>query len=311
VETLEGYAVEVTANVNSSVSLRVTDVVFNEMNSSEVKITVSNSKNSSAYVDINNIVLTYNVTKYTINGSLSNPHLPYRLLKNSTVTFNCVWLWRDYRDKIVTVTVYTKQEYTQVLKTVKTPKGIIFHISPSFNLTDTGHFSVNVTNTQCSLQNITVTEIEFNTNQTGFTSGNVSIGEWRQFTCDFDWATFRGKPVMITVNASNTIVSQTITLPYMLLRIINANFTTTGNRKEFNVTIENIGNSSLNATITHIVVRFGNETVFQAESIGCMIEVGKNATLTFSWNWSDYKTKEVTISAYTAEGLEFFNKFII
>jgi hypothetical protein len=97
----------------------------------------------------------------------------------------------------------------------------------------------------------------------------------------------------------------------MLLKIVNANFTTTGNGKEFNVTIENIGNSSRNATIARIVVRFGNDTVFQSEGIGYVVEVGKNATLTFSWDWSEYETEEVTISVYTTEELEFFNTFIV
>jgi hypothetical protein len=58
-------------------------------------------------------------------------------------------------------------------------------------------------------------------------------------------------------------------------------------------------------------VSFGNETVFQAEGIKYIVEVGKNVTLTFSWNWSDYNTKEIKISIYTLEGLEFSNAFIV
>ena len=312
VETLEGYSAVITANATASVSLRITDVVFNEMNSDEVNITVSNSKDSSTYVDITSIVLSYNETEYVINGSLSDPPLPYPLQRDTNQTFSCVWSWRDYRNKNVTITVYTKQGYTPVSKIVPhTPGEIVFKISSSFNLTDTAHFSVNVTNMPCSLQNITVTQIKLNTNPSNFTSQTISVGNWSQFICEFNWTAFRGSAVTITVNASNTIVSQNVTLPYMLLRIINANFTATGNGKEFNVTIENIGNSLLNATIARIVVRFGNETVFQGEGIGYVVEVGKNATLAFSWDWSDYKTKEVTISVYTAESLEFFNTFII
>jgi hypothetical protein len=312
VETLEGYHVEVSVNVTASVLLRITDVVFNEVKSDEVNITVSNSKDSSTSVDIANITLTYGTSQYNITGSLSNPPLPYRFQKNSTVTFNCTWLWRDYRDKNVTITIYTKQGYTPVSKIVPhTPGEIVFHISSIFNLTDTGHFLVNVTNMPCSLHNITVTQIKLNTNQTSFAPQTIPISEWRQFNCTFDWPTFRGSIVTITVNASNTIVSQNITLPYMLLKMVNAAFYTDGNDKKFNVTIENIGNSSRNATIARIVVRFGNGTVFQAENIGYKIEVGKNATFTFSWEWSNYETEEVTISVYTTEGLEFFNTFIV
>jgi hypothetical protein len=319
VETSEGYYAETSASATASILLLITDVKFNETKPDEISIEVSNSQISSTPVDISDIVLTYrNGTQdqqYHINGTLTTPKFApyYRLGIGNTTTFNhCIWNWRNYRDQNVTITVYTKQGYTPASKIVPhTPGEIIFHISSSFNLTDTAHFSVNVTNMQCSLQNITVTQIKLNTNLTSFTSGNVSIGEWRQFNCDFDWATFRGSTVTITVNASNTIVFQNVTLPHMLLKIVNANFTTTGNGKEFNVTIENIGNSSRNATIARIVVRFGNDTVFQSEGIGYVVEVGKNATLTFSWDWSEYETEEVTISVYTTEELEFFNTFIV
>lgn len=311
VETLEGYYAEATANTTASVLLLITDVVFNEMKPDELSITVTNSESSRTYVDIVNITLTYDTSQYNITGGLSNPSLPFRLQKNSTVTFNCIWLWRHYRDKNVTITVYTKQEYTPVSKIMRTPKEIVFNINTSFDLSDTTHFSVNVTNMACSVQNITVTQIKLNTNQTSFTSENVSIGEWRQFDCAFDWVSFRGGTVTIIVNASNVLVSQNVTLPYVQLKVINADFITNEDGQIVEVTVENIGNSKVNATILRLVVSFGNETVFQAEGIKYIVEVGKNVTLTFSWNWSDYNTKEIKISIYTLEGLEFSNAFIV
>jgi hypothetical protein len=312
VETSEGYYAETSPNETASVLLLVTDVAFNEMNPNEVSITVENSEVSSTPVDVSDIVLTYdNGTKYHINGSLTSPSLPHTLQTNSNVTFRCVWPWRDYRDKNVSITVYTRQGYTPVLEIAKTPPEIVFKIMANFNLTDTEHFFVNVTNTPCSLQNITVNQIKLNTDPSNFTSQTIPAGNWSQFNCIFDWVAFRGNTVTITVNASNAIQSQNVTLPYMLLKIINANFTTTGSGKEFNVTIENIGNSLLNATIARIVVRFGNETVFQSEGIGYVVEVGKNATLTFSWDWSLYENEEVTISVYTSEDLGFADTFTV
>jgi hypothetical protein len=91
--------------------------------------------------------------------------------------------------------------------------------------------------------------------------------------------------------------------------LTNAYFVTGNNGKEFNITIENSNNSTLNATIARIVVRFENGTVFQSEGVGYLVETGKNVTLIFSWDWSAYKTKEVTISIYTTEDLEFFKIF--
>jgi hypothetical protein len=312
VETSEGYYAETSANATASVLLLITDVAFNETNPNEVSITVLNSEVSSTPVDVSDIVLTYNNgTKYHINGSLTSPSLPHTLQTNSNVTFRCVWPWKDYRDKNVSITVYTRQGYTPVSEMVKTPPEIVLKIMANFNLTDTDHFLVNVTNMLCSLQNITVTQIKFDTNQTSFTPQNITAGDWKQFNCTFNWTAFRRNTVTVTVNASNVIVLQNVTLPYMYLKIINANFTTTENGKNFNVTIENIGNSLLNANITRIVVRFENETVFKVDGIEYIIEVGKNATLTFSWDWSLCKNKEVTISVYTSEGLEFVDTFTV
>jgi hypothetical protein len=312
VETSEGYYAEVSTNASASVLLLITDVKFNETRTDELDVTVFNSEDSSTPVDISNIDLTYsNGTKYVINGSLVSPSLPHRLQINSTVTFSCIWSWRDYRDENVSITVYTRQGYTPVSEIAKTPPRIVFKIMANFNLTDTEHFLVNVTNMPCSLQNITVTQINFNTNQTSFTPQNITAGDWNQFSCAFNWTAFRRNMVTVTVNASNVIVSQNVTLPYMYLKILDANFITAENGKSFNVTIENIGNSLLNATITRIVVIFGNETVFKADGIGYIIEVGKTVTLTFSWDWSLYENKEVTISVYTSEDLEFANTFTV
>jgi hypothetical protein len=318
VETLEGYYVEATADATASVLLVINNVTFNETNPNDMSITVDNSAVSRTKVDINDIVLTYrNGTvdeKYHVNGSYTNPTFApyYRLDINKTVTFDhCVWNWKNFRDQNVTITVYTKQEYTPVSTTVTTPNEIVFKINSNFTLTDVGHFWVNITNMPCSLQNITVTQIKFNTNQTSFTPQTIPVGNWTQLNCTFNWTAFRGIAVTIAVNASNVVVSQNVRLPNILLNIVNANFATSGNGKEFNVTIENVKNSLLNATVTQIVVRFGNETVFQSEGIAYIVEIGKNVTLTFSWNWSEYETKEVVISVYTSEGFEFLNTFIV
>jgi hypothetical protein len=312
VETSEGYYAETSANATASVLLVITDVAFNETNPNEVSITVSNSKLSSTPVDVSDIVLTYsNGTKYHVNESLASPSLPHILQTNSNATFRCTWPWRHYRDKDASITVYTKQGYTPVSKIVKTPPEIVFKIMTNFNLTDTQHFLVNVTNMLCSLQNITVNQIKFNANQTSFTPQDITPGEWKQFNCTFDWTPFKRKPVTVTVNASNVIVSQNVALPYMYLKIITANFTTTENGKNFNVTIKNIENSLKNANITRIVIHFENGTVFEVDGIEYIIEVGKNATLAFSWDWSLYENKEVTISIYTSENLEFADTFTV
>jgi hypothetical protein len=318
IETAEGYYAEATANATATVLLSIINVAFNETNPNNMNITVENAAVSRTAVDLTDIALTYlNGTtnqEYHIDGNHTNPTFApyYHLGIGKNVTFNnCLWNWANFRDQNVTITIHTRQEYTPVSTRVRTPKAIVFKISSDFDLADVGYFLVNVKNMGCSLQNITVTQIKLNTNQTIFTPQEIPIGESGQLNCTFDWTAFRGIEVTITVNASNVIVTQKVTLPYMQLNIISAHFATSVNGKEFNVTIENINNSSLNATVVRVIVRFGNETVFQGQSVGYLVEIGHSVTLAFSWDWSQYASKDVTISVYTVQGLEFSNTFTV
>lgn len=309
VETTEGYNVEIEEEAPSLVGLWVTNVVFNETNPSEISMSFFNSPDSATLVDITDIVLTYdNGTEYYINRSLANPSLPHTLERNETITFNCVWPWRSYRNRDVTITAYTRQGFTSASKTVKTRQSVIFKITElNFNLTNTGYFLVNVTNMPCSLQSINVTQIKFNENITEMTPsfGEILAGKERRFSCAFNWTSFRGENVTVmvcTIDGLNK--SESVMLPSTELKIIDANFETSVDGKRFNVTVKNVKESLLNVTVARIAVIFGNETVYQSEGIGFPIEVGKNITLTFSWDWSLYENEEVTISVYTEKGFE-------
>lgn len=309
VETLEGYNVEETFNATAAVFLTVEDVKFSETNSTEIAITVSNSELSETLVDINGITLTYsNGTKFPLNGNLTNPPFYpfYRLDVNHTVTFNhCMWNWTHYRGQNLTVSVFTKQNYTAATKVIQsTPGPIIFNIKPLFNLTNTQYFFVNITNEPISLQEINVAQIKLNATRGNFTSQTVPIGASIQFNVTFDWTTYKGKGATITVNASKVIAQETLTLPSVLLKVTNSTFQNGAAGKTFSVNIESVP-ESLNSTVSHIVISFGNQTIFQAEGIGLVIQGGANATLTFSWNWTSYNTKEVTISVYTTQNLQF------
>lgn len=306
VETSEGYYAETTSSVNASVLLTIDDVKFSETNSTEFNVTVSNSEVSTTTVNITDIVVTYdNSTEYHVNGNLTTPmfNSTYGLEANTTVTFDhCIWNWTNHRNENVTITIYTKQNFTAVSKTVVSPQSIVFKISPVFSLNSTAYFLVNVTNTPVSLESIKVTEIKINSTKAGVTSQTIPIGEWRQFTCFLNWTDLRGEKVYVYVNASNVILSQNLTLPSVQFDV--SGHGNSSDKTKFNVTIVSNSNS-FNATLDKIVVILGNETVFQCENLGFLIQPGDNVTLTFPWNWSSIDLTKVTISVYTTENLVF------
>lgn len=318
VETLEGYTAEIRKKVLSVVILPIADVTFNETDTNKISVSLFNSEESATSVDITDIILTYdNGTEYAINGTLASPsfHPYYTLGKNKTVTFGCVWSWRNYRDRNVTITVYTKQGFTSTSKTVYTPQSIVFKITElNFNLTSAGYFLVNVTNMPCSLQDINITHIKFDGNETSFQNQIIPIGEEKLFNCTFDWIEFAEENVTITVcTAEGLNISGTITVPSVKLEIDYLAFDETFVGVPYvNITILNTIFSTRNVTITQIIFEIENTTYVIDGTLtspklipdGYLLVKGANVTIVCPWNWSPYLDGNVTVIVQTADGLQ-------
>ena len=321
VKTAEGYESVYVTNELPGAVLFVDEVRFDYTNTNYFNVTVESSEVSTATAIVSGINLTLqDRAPFEINET--REHVPFKNLllvfrsipPNGSGTFGCSWNWAQYRNETFTVNVYTEQGFTIPPRTAKTPLAIVWNITDTnFDLDDIEHFSVNVTNTPCSLQSINVTQIRFNENVTEITpsSWQISAGEERQFSCAFNWTSFKGENITIMVYTADGLnISKSITLPSVKLKIINASFKTSEDSRYLNITIENAKESLLNVTVARIVVSLENETVYESKGVGILIEVGKNVTFTFSLNWGSYENEEVTISVYTEEGFEATAKFI-
>ena len=318
VETIEGYIAEARKKVQSIVILSLTNITFDETNPEKINITLFNSEESATAVDVTDIVLTYdNGTEYSIDGALSTPpfYPYYKLKKNKTITFSCIWPWRNYRNRNITIRAYTKQGFTSISETVKTPPPVIFKIMEvNFNLTDTEHFQVNVTNMPCSLQDINITRIELEENETSFQSQIISVGEERLFNCTFNWTKFAGENVDITVyTAEGLNLTKNITLPSAMLEIEKLVFEESSEGLPYvNVTILNTLFSLRNVTIAQIVFETENATYIIDGTLtspklapdGYFLTKGANVTIVCPWDWSSQLNESVTIIVQTAEGIQ-------
>lgn len=319
VETVEGYEAEDVTEAVSEVFLFVTDVEFNETKTDEMAIKITNKPESTNLVDLTKIVLEdEDGGKFEINGSSTNPTFDpsYTLAPNSTVTFNhCIWNWTTYRDKNITVTAYANQGYTSHPKTVKTPPRIVWNITNvNFNLTSTGYFLVDVKNMPHSIDEINVTQIEFNENQTEMAPmfAVLSRGDQARFNCTWNWTAYRGQDVTIIVRTADGLsVSQSLTLPSVKLKVDTCSFgeSATGTKYYFNLTVSNSHISSKDVNITKIMVETENATYMidgtitnpTIEPNGYILTIGANATIYCPWNWNLYSGQTVTITVYTAE----------
>lgn len=313
VETAQGYYADLSTNVVTNLGWYVTQVLFNGDNPEDMNITVFNPDTASTYVDINEIELVYGNTTSYINGSLTSPSFVpyYRLEPGDTVTFgNCTWDWRDYRSQNVTVNVYNLQEFAAASVTVLTPKPINFKITGvNFNLADTKHFAVNITNVASSTDAIIPAQISLNGSSVGFPSQAIPIGETKQFNCTFDWSGLRGMTVTGNVSANGQYLSGSITVPSVDLTIsdtVGFNATSEG-LTYVNITISNSAFSIQDATIANIIFATSNSTDYINGTIprlvpnGYLLPIGAEVAMICPWYWKGYYGQSLTITV-TVEG---------
>jgi hypothetical protein len=310
VETTEGYAAEKQADAQGTVSLQVTEVTFNDTNVNEVDMTLFNSPESDVGIDVSNIILTYGNITYAISGNLSNPALPMSVDKNQTVVFACTWPWSDSanRDIDITVNANTTQGFVSTSKSVITPQRVSANMTAvNFELDNTGIFTINVTNLQYSLDTVNVTGIDLNETDVGTSPILLIPGQQATISCTFNWSAFVGQNARITFHvnsSSNTFPNFYDTyVPY--LKVTNADFSAFSENSLYaNVTVRNSEFSKVNATITGVQVRTDNATFSIAGATGYEIDVGSEGAIVCPWNWKPYRTQNVIITVYTADGTQ-------
>jgi hypothetical protein len=309
VKTEEEYVFEVSEEVPSAVLLIVTNVVFSETNSTELSVTIFNSPDSGTPVDITRVTLTDEEGNETEIG-VFDPSV--KVNKNETVTLSCIWNWTEYRDKDVTITAYTKQGFKAASKTVKTPGQIVLKItSLDFNLTDTGSFSVTVRNMPCSIQNANITNftIFYNDNFTEINGTAVTpnlsyilaIEENQTFTCTFDWTSYKGLNVNVTVCTSDGFnATYSLALPKVSL---NVNFDSNKSTKYFAITIQNDAYSTINVTEIYVNDMLIN-TSLTYPALPVSIDDGESILIICPFEWQSLSGSEATITVKTENGFD-------
>jgi hypothetical protein len=316
VKTLEGYTFEIEKEIPSTAIIVVTNVTFSETNTTELSVTLWNSPDSETLIDVVNITLTDDEGNETKIG-IFDP--PVRVDKNETVTLNCVWNWTEYRDRNVTINAYTKQGFRAVSKTVKTPSPVVLKITAlDFNLTDTESFSVTVQNMPCSIQdaNITNFTIFYNNNFTEVNGTTVSpnlsyilaIRENQTFTCTFNWTSYKGLTINVTVYTEEGFnATYNLTLPNVLLTV---DFDSGKSTNYFTITIQNKAYLTINVTEIYV-----NDTLINASitypALPVTIENNESITIVCPFEWQSLSGKEVTIIVKTENGFDITTTLVV
>jgi hypothetical protein len=324
VKTSEGYEAVYTTSKLLGAILSIQEVKFDYADTTRFTVTITSSEDSTATATISKI----NVTLQEGNTVVINQTLPQigaptvfnSVPKNSSRTFTCTWNWNTYRNKTVTVKAHTNEGFIIPNKTSQTAPPIIWNITEvKFDLEDTNHFSVNLTNVKTSLNNITITEIRLNQTLVAMNQTIVNPDQQKVINCTFDWKNFIGKNATVIVERDNTAnISRTINIPAVQLKLgdildFGYNATTPFPTIYFNLTISNSNNSLANVTVNRIVLEIGNKT-FEIEYNltypqlglnGYRLKIGETVTFMCEWDWTRYLAgASAKITVYTKEGFQ-------
>jgi len=324
VKTTEGYeSVNVTNELPSAI-LSVDEIKFDYADTTYFNLTIGGSEYSTAAATINKVNLTLaDGTTITLNTTPPVNIIPIPILPNQSLTIKCLWDWNMFRNETITATVYTQQGFTAPNMTLRTPPDVVWNITDvKFDLDDMEHFEVNVTSMPCSLNEIKVTKILLDQNETATTAPIVVLpGEQKVINCTLPWKDWINKSVTITVSLEDGLhIFRIVPIPSVGLKL-RGDAPVFGDLQDLytnitipyvNVTISNSINSLQDVTITKIIIEAGNET-YEVDGIlsypklapnGYTLKIGENITITCLWDYTLLGPNPIKVTVYTAEGFQ-------
>ncbi|MDH7563768.1 MAG: hypothetical protein QHH24_02635 [Candidatus Bathyarchaeota archaeon] len=330
VKTAQGYEATYKTETLPTVILEISDVKFTTTTTKGFNITVKSSEDSTANAMISKINLTLQgEAPIRLTGVVPFLNTIFSMVEaNRSSTFICSWNWTQYRDRNVTIDVYTSGEIKASSGMVKTPSAFVWNVTDvKLDLDDMEHFSVNIKNFATSLADINVTRIQLNQTNVSMNWATLNPDEQKTVECTFNWSSFRGKNVTLTVFTKNGLnVSRLVSIPSVQLRILEDLFIF-GDMKDlynvtlpallpyFNVTLSNSLNSLQNLTITRIVLEVNgtlyevdyNRTIPVLGPRGYLLRKGETVTMICDSDWTRYLTQDVhalKVTVYTKEGFQ-------
>jgi len=135
----------------------------------------------------------------------------------------------------------------------------------------------------------------------------IKPGESRNFTCSWNWCNHTNENLRIIVfiaEEQGSGAAFQVKTPFMNLTITEAQFNATISTLHFNLTVQNSKLSATYVDITTITVTTGSSIILKEVTPPLPHALNPNSSVTFKcpWNWTDYRSKSVTIDVHTAQG---------
>lgn len=307
----------------NKIQLSIIDLNFAADHADYFYMTIMNPSHSPSGANITQIYYTIEGESNYHNVSTTEPEsMPIRIERGTTKTVKCKTGWGEFAGKNITVHVVPLDGSGASLSA--TTKFVKLDVGTLFNATDSSkYFNVTVKNHEDSAINLTMINVYFNY-YTLIPHENISIvlpktfsnGTLVSFDCTYDWSntvnptvlveTAQGYIAYVTAN-----VSATANLAIRTPLAFNESDPT-----EFNVTVANLADSSTSVNITSFDLTYDNGTqyhissAYTSPSLPYKLDINSTGTITCKWNWTNYRDRNVTITAYTKQGFVFPSKTV-
>jgi hypothetical protein len=296
---------EVATSLNATVSCKQFNVTIRNNPQSAINLTLTN-------IEVDRVPIE--------NASLlpddQNVTFPMNLFNGTSVSLRCLYNWETITNP--TIRVETSEKYYAEASTNATATILLLITNVVFNETKPDEISITVLNSEVSSTPVDISDIVLTyrngtQDQQYHINGTLTIPQFAPYYrlgigntttfnhCIWNWTNYRDQNVTITVNVKQgfTPASETRKTPQpVIFKITGLNFNLT-ETNHFLVKIANMPCSLRDINITKI--KFNeNETTFETQ----IIPIGAPERIfNCNFSWTSFRGKNVTITAYTKDGL--------
>jgi len=135
----------------------------------------------------------------------------------------------------------------------------------------------------------------------------LDAGENETFKCELNWLGVSDAKIKITTEEGYEIYHKVALMPMQTYFTIQDVIFDEDDTEHFKVIVKNEFGLAEGITVTNITYTIKNGTTMPAENINPALPAivpptGQNFTFTCSWNWHDYRGKEVNVTVYLKQG---------
>lgn len=306
-----GYYESLHIQVPEVTTVTITNATFLPQNANFFNVTLLNPSFSPSDAKITKIAVS------TGDGLIHRvkeayPSLPYQLERSASENFRCSWNWGNYTGETVEILAFVDDGSGATLPAT-TPLmdlRITVDFDPAISVK---HFNMSLQNSVSSATYVNVTAIALDgetvppENMTLPLPHTLHSNESISLTCTWDWTDYQGKDVTIAAHTLQGYVAyHTQAAPSPVNLTITEIILNTTDTRNLNATVQNSELSPTHVDVTRITITMENGTTREVIEVSppltYTLHPNESVTFTCAWDWTDYRSKNVTVTIHTLQG---------